>query len=71
LEGVVEWWLLEQKIKERTDQVREALDDLVSRRLVLERKGRDARFHYRVNRRRLGEITAILRRGPAPPGARE
>lgn len=66
LEGVTEWWLLEQKIKDRMDRVREAIGDLVLKRLVLEQEGRDGRLHYRINRRRLGKITEILRRGPAP-----
>lgn len=61
VEGIVEWWLLEQKIKRHTAQVKEALAELVAKGLVLERKGKDARIHYRVNRRKSGEIRALLR----------
>ena len=64
LEGVVEWWVFEQKIRSRTSQVEQALADLVSRGLVIERKGRDARSHYRVNRRKLREISSILKQRP-------
>lgn len=65
LEGVVEWWLLEETIKDRTERVKEAIDDLVSKRLLLERKGKDERTHYRINRRRVRAISEILKRGPS------
>lgn len=61
LEGVAEWWLLEQKIKNLTAEVKQSLDDLVWRGLVLERRGKDARVHYRVNRRKLREISKIIK----------
>jgi len=60
LEGITEWWLLEQEIENRALQVESVLADLVARGLVLERKGRDARSHYRVNRRKLREISSIV-----------
>lgn len=61
VEGIVEWWLLEQKIKRHTAQVKEALAELVTQGLVLEHKGRDARIHYRMNRRKTEEIRALLK----------
>jgi predicted transcriptional regulator len=61
LEGIVEWWLLEQEIKRRTAAVQEALAELLARGLVQERKGRDGRMHYRLNRRKLAEIIALLK----------
>lgn len=67
LEGVVEWWLLEQMIKDRTARVIEALAELVGKGLVLERKGIDTRAHYRVNRRRLREIKEMLKLRPCQP----
>jgi hypothetical protein len=60
VEGVAQWWLLEQEIKNQTAEVKAALDDLVSRGLVLARKGKDNRLHYRVNRRKLREISRII-----------
>ena len=63
LEGIAEWWLLEQKIKTRTAEVTEALSELVARRLVVERKGPDRRSRYKVNRRRLREISALIECG--------
>lgn len=60
LEGIVEWWLLEQEIKHQTVLVREVLAELVARGLVLERKGTDARVRYHVNQERLLEIRGLI-----------
>ena len=64
LEGVVEWWMFEQKIRSRTSQVELALAQLVAKGLIVKRKGKDARTHYRVNRRKLREISSILEQRP-------
>ncbi|NIO21245.1 MAG: hypothetical protein GTN76_11020 [Candidatus Aenigmarchaeota archaeon] len=61
LEGIAEWWLLERKIKHQIENVREALAELISKGLVVEYKGRDARTHYRINRRKHGQIQAFLK----------
>ncbi|MCP4368359.1 MAG: hypothetical protein GY797_09665 [Deltaproteobacteria bacterium] len=60
LEGIVEWWLLEQQIKRQTTKVKKALAELVAKRLILERKGEDSRTHYRINRSKYKEIQALL-----------
>ncbi|HLL70133.1 MAG TPA: hypothetical protein VK363_01795 [Pyrinomonadaceae bacterium] len=60
-EGIVEWWLLEQKIKRQTAEVREVLDNLASRKLILERRAADSRTHYRLNRRKVKAINAFLK----------
>jgi hypothetical protein len=49
LEGIVEWWLEEQHIIRQTSGVKEALDDLVARGLIIERHGQDARTFYRIS----------------------
>src|SRR5215475_11103586 len=71
VEGIVEWWLLEQRIRNESERAQEALSDLVSRGLVLERTGIDSRSRYRVNAERLKEIKRLL--GPAErrPRARQ
>jgi hypothetical protein len=61
LEGIAEWWLLEQSIKIRTSEVKAALEDLVNKKLVLEHKGKDSRTHYRINRRKYREIAALVK----------
>ena len=61
LEGIVEWWLLEQQITRQTAKVRKALAELVTKGLILERKGKDSRTHYCINRRKYKEIRALLK----------
>jgi hypothetical protein len=48
MEGIAEWWLLEQRIKRGTDKVERALDELVAKGFILERKGENSRIHYRI-----------------------
>ena len=60
LEGILQWWLLEQQITHWEAQVRKVLDDLVAQKLLLERVGSDERIHYRINRRKAAQISALL-----------
>ena len=60
LEGIVEWWLLEQRIRRQTATVKEVIAELTRRRLVLKRRGRDDRVRYRLNRRKSKEVAALL-----------
>jgi hypothetical protein len=60
LEGVTQWWLLEQEIKKQMEKAQAALDELIAKGLVLARRGKDGRTHYHVNRRRLKEIQIAL-----------
>ncbi|MFP5261544.1 MAG: hypothetical protein ACLGJB_06520 [Blastocatellia bacterium] len=64
LEGIVEWWLLERNIKNRMAKAKESLAELVDKGFVIERKGKDSRTHYRINRRKMREISVMLKRGP-------
>lgn len=61
LEGIVQWWLLERRIEHQIAIVEQALAELVAKGLVVENKGRDGRIHYRINRRKHGEIQAFLK----------
>jgi hypothetical protein len=61
LEGIVEWWLLERRIINQTVAVKKILSGLVERGLLVERSGRDARSHYRVNPRKAKEIKQLLK----------
>lgn len=63
IEGIVEWWLLEQRIDKETARVEEAIAELVAKELILGRKGRDSRTHYRINRQKYGEIRKLLKEG--------
>jgi hypothetical protein len=54
LEGIVEWWLVEQGITRPATEVRAALDQLVARKQISARQGPDGRTHYRACRRQSG-----------------
>jgi hypothetical protein len=61
VEGIVEWWLLEQRIKQATSQVKTALEQLISKDLVVARKDKTGRVYFRVNREMIREIRRMLR----------
>ncbi|HLG14194.1 MAG TPA: hypothetical protein VJH03_06790 [Blastocatellia bacterium] len=63
LEGIIEWWLLERKIESRTTNVKEALAELVTTGMILERKGTDLRVRYVINSSKLDEIRGLLTAG--------
>lgn len=50
LDGIVEWWLLHQRIRAETRTVSQAVAKLVSDGLIVEQKGPDSRIIYRANR---------------------
>ncbi|MEK6280814.1 MAG: hypothetical protein AABN95_10715 [Acidobacteriota bacterium] len=60
LEGIVEWWLLERTIKQRTVSVKAALAMLVADRLVIAYEGKDSRTFYKINRRQHKKIISLL-----------
>ena len=64
LEGIMQWWLLEQEIKRWIDQVQAAIAELVASGFVLERRGKDGRIHYRINRSRKQKIKTLIEREP-------
>jgi hypothetical protein len=60
LPGIIEWWLLDHQIRTRTAEVKKVVDQLVSERLILKRKGSDLQTHYRINPRRQRRIAALI-----------
>jgi hypothetical protein len=49
LEGIVDWWLLRQKIEYQTKVVRDALADLVEKGFLVKEVTKDSRIRYRAN----------------------
>lgn len=49
-EGIVEWWLLHQRIKFETRTVSDAVAVLVANGMIVEESGPDSRVIYRVRR---------------------
>jgi hypothetical protein len=62
LEGIVQWWLLDRKLKHNVSVVKAVLDELAARKLVIETRKADEKIHYRINRRKEKEILALLKR---------
>lgn|SRR5690349_4997188 len=61
-EGIVEWWLLRQRIKFETRNVSEAVTKLVSEGLIVEHEGSDSRIFYRVNTTKKQDVKSLLMR---------
>lgn len=60
LEGILEWWLLEQHIRRETTKVKEGLAILMACGFIQQSRGRDTRLHYSLNQTRLDEIAVVL-----------
>ena len=60
LEGIAEWWMLEQRIRHVITEVKEALAELVARGMVVERIGRDGRVHYCLKARKRAAVARFL-----------
>lgn len=60
LDGIVEWWLVKQRLIEQRAAVRDALDGLVREGMLVSRDGPDARTFYSLNRGRAGDISSYL-----------
>jgi hypothetical protein len=56
IEAIVEWWLLEQRIRQTAAEVRFIVDRLVEKGFVIEQTQPDGRISYRLNREKEGEI---------------
>jgi hypothetical protein len=64
VEGIVEWRLLEQRIRHSVAEAEATLTELVVRKLILARRGADGRIHYRVNPAKEAEILKRLKLKP-------
>jgi hypothetical protein len=59
-DGIVEWWLLHQRIKFETRNISEAVRKLVAEGFILENAGSDSRITYRVNQIKAQEIQTLV-----------
>ena len=60
LDGIVEWWLLRQRVRFETRNVSEAVARLVSEELIEEHGEADSNIIYRVNRTKDHVIRNLL-----------
>jgi hypothetical protein len=61
LEGIVQWWFLEQRIRTRKAEVEMALRDLITKGLIVERRGGDAKTRYGINHQKIEEISELVK----------
>ena len=60
VEGIAEWWLLEQKIHNAVGDVEAALSELVAKAFLVARQCTDGRTYYRFNPDREPEVRRYL-----------
>lgn len=61
LEGIVRWWVLEQKIKHCQADVEVALGELLAQGLLRARQQKDGGTLYSINPLKVSEIMALLK----------
>lgn len=60
IDGIIEWWLLESKIKYQIAAVGKALSELVKKGFVLEETAGDSQTRYQINRKKIGDIKTFF-----------
>jgi hypothetical protein len=70
LEGILQWWLLNQTITYQIARVQEVLGELVAGGYLVQNKENNVRLSYQINKQRLNEISAVLKQMPAEDGFR-
>ena len=60
-EGIMQWWLLDQKIKYQIEMVKETLTELKEKGFLIEHKSADSQIHYQLNQQKHDEIQAFLK----------
>lgn len=60
LDGILQWWMLERAIRFQKTQIAKAIEVLVDKGLVIERRGLDLQSYYRINRNRIVEIKKLI-----------
>lgn len=58
IEGIVEWWLLERRIRYSSEDVEAALRVLVRNEFLVTRESSEGRTYYRLNRAKEREISS-------------
>lgn len=60
IEGIAQWWILEQRIRQQILVIEKALGVLVDKGFVLKQCSRNGQPRYRINRRMHQQIEAFL-----------
>lgn len=70
VEGIAEWWLLEQQIRRAVSEVEAALSQLVAEGFLVARQGGDGRTYYGMNRAKERDIRRYLSNAQAGQGGK-
>jgi hypothetical protein len=62
IEGIAQWWLLEQRIRQQIPVIENALAELADKGFVIKQSGSNGRIRYRINRRKQRQIKEFLNR---------
>ncbi|MBW0001697.1 MAG: hypothetical protein JO015_21585 [Verrucomicrobia bacterium] len=68
VEGIAEWWLLEQQIHRAVSEVETALSQLMAKGFLIARRGGDGRTYYGLNRAKERDIRRHLTSAQAGQG---
>ena len=60
LEGIAQWWLLQQTIEQHLLRVKKALNILVEKNLILIHEGKGTGTRYGINPQKSKEISELL-----------
>ncbi len=63
LDGIVQWWISEQKIRTQIGSVKKAIEELVAEDLIFERQRIGSKTHYRINPGKKKKIECLLKSG--------
>jgi len=69
VEGIAEWWLLEQRIRHAITEVKSGLAELVGQGLIVQSTGRDGRMRYRLDPRKRRTVAQHLESNTPEPSA--
>lgn len=61
LEGIVDWWLLQQDIKRNVALIKKTVQGLIHRGFLHERKGADGTKYYQLNSEKLSDISEFIK----------
>ncbi len=63
LEGVVEWWMPERKLRYQVALIKDAIGELVKNEWVIARTRQNSRTYYRINEEKRAEIEKLFGHG--------
>ena len=63
LEGIVQWWIQDEKMRFCKDVIEKTLDELVARDMIIPCLDADSRVLYRLNKSKYEEIRSLLASG--------